>query len=137
MDEKNQLVIAFHLDGTVQHTLCDAFFKPDFGVQREVERMTDIKHERAIDCYYVIGKLDPIKGKYFDAAMLDNYNVSVADIAHTQDRRGVLLFRLYDDAVRCEIRVIDAMRLRGDIVGGETEYTSAIDLSPDDITRID
>lgn len=135
MDEKNHLVIAFHPDGTVQHTLLDKFLAPDFGVEREVVRMTDIRHEKAINCFYIVGLLDPVKGRFFDRALLDELHIGImSDIPHKCDRRGVLLFGAYDDAVRCEIRVIDALRIRGERVGGNAEYTSEIDLSPAEYT---
>lgn len=134
MQEKNQLTISFGPDGTVQHTLNDAFMQPDFDVPRTVERMTDIKHETAINCFYIVGLLDPVKGKYFDKAMINNLNVDISDIPHRLDRRGVLLFGGYEEAVRVEIRVIDALRVQGVTVGSTADHTSEIELSPAEYT---
>lgn len=125
-----QMVISISPTGEVNHTLKDAFFKPDFGTSRNVQRMSDIVHDSASDKFYV-RRMD---GNPFTVNGIDN---DLGLLPDTDDRHrlyspdsscwcsykislngSVPLWGTYEEAVSFEVRLIDAYRLAGKPIPG-------------------
>lgn len=117
------MIVNFFPDGTVEHTLKDAAFKPELGgAKREIERMTEIKHDAPTDRFYaqMVGSLEPISIDHLDdlrivpamilpkSKSLRAYSILVGDVWY-----AVPTFETYEEAVAFEILYTDALRLRG------------------------
>lgn len=126
-----QMVINISPTGEVNHTLKDAFFKPDFGTSRNVQRMSDIVHDSASDNFYV-RRMD---GRPFVIERIDNdlnlfwgtderealYGSDLGCVVSSNipNSTGVVpLWPTYEEAVAFEVRLIDAYRLAGKPIPG-------------------
>lgn len=115
----DKMIISFMPDGSVQHTLKDAAFKPELGgTKRIVERMTEIKHDTERDMFYaqMVGEDIPITAIDCITIGLDNCdipNMRSAHIDFEMHQDGVILYDKYEDAVILEIAYTNKLRLLG------------------------
>jgi hypothetical protein len=117
------MVVNFLPSGEIQHTLKDSMFKPEFGTDREIVRMTLIEPTRDGRYFYIIGKVDPVNQLLFTVKLLAKYGIDVCSLGvgfNIADGTGTVYFRSYEDAVTAEIAAINAMRLAGVILSHPT-----------------